>query len=97
LCADRFGETGFTRAFTGRTARGLVNSFFQDHTDAAPAGYPWIHHLTRPLRAVAAARGDAETLHLWAGQGWRLIRPLPATELVALLVAETATSSSAPR
>jgi nitronate monooxygenase len=49
-----------------------------------------VHHLTRPLRAAAAAQGDADTLHLWAGEGWRRIRQLPAAELVAQLAEELA-------
>jgi nitronate monooxygenase len=85
-----FRDTAFTRAFTGRTARGLVNNFLREHSATAPAGYPWVHHLTRPLRAAAASRGDAERLHLWAGAGWRGIRELPAGELVALLAEELA-------
>ena len=53
-----------------------------------PAGYPWVHHLTRPLRMAAAERGDADVLHLWAGENWRRIRDLPAGELVTRLGAE---------
>jgi nitronate monooxygenase len=86
----RFVSTRFTRAFTGRTARGLVNAFLAEHTAEAPTGYPWVHHLTRPLRAAASAQGDADRLHLWAGEGWRQIRDLPAAELVTLLAAELA-------
>jgi nitronate monooxygenase len=84
----RFDATAFTRAFTGRTARGLVNAFLSAHTAEAPAGYPWVHHLTRPLRTAAATQGDADRLHLWAGEGWRGIRELPAADLVALLAEE---------
>ncbi len=90
LLAGGYWATGFTRAFTGRTARGLVNGFFQEYTDGAPAGYPHVHHLTRPLRTAAAEQGDAEALHLWAGEGWRRIRPLPAAELMSTLGAEVA-------
>ncbi|SDZ11371.1 nitroalkane oxidase [Micromonospora pattaloongensis] len=90
LADPRFTATAFTRAFTGRTARGLVNDFLREHTADAPAAYPWVHHLTRPLRAAAAERGDADTVHLWTGQGWRDIRPLPAAELVATLAVELA-------
>ena len=62
----------------------------RQHTAEAPAGYPWVHHLTRPLRTAASAQGDADRLHLWAGDGWRQIRDLPAADLVTLLAAELA-------
>jgi nitronate monooxygenase len=85
LLSGDYTGTGFTRAFTGRTARGLVNAFVREHGEYAPAGYPWVHHLTRPIRAAAAEQGDADALHLWAGEGWRRIRQLPAADLVATL------------
>ncbi len=82
---DGARPTALTRAFTGRTARGLANRFLQDHSAAAPSAYPEIHHLTAPLRAAARGRGDADTLHLWAGQAYALAQPLPAAELVIQL------------
>jgi nitronate monooxygenase len=88
LANPAYTETGFTRAFTGRTARGLVNAFQAEHTAAAPAGYPWVHHLTRPVRTAAAEQGYADALHLWAGTGWQRLRPMPAADLVALLARE---------
>ncbi len=81
------GDTALTRAFTGRTARGIENRFLREHT-AAPSAYPDVHHLTAPLRAVARERGDAEGFHLWAGQAHELARELPAAELVRAIAAE---------
>lgn len=88
LLDPAYPETGFTRAFTGRTARTLVNGFVREHHAAAPVGYPWVHHLTRPLRAAAAQRDDPDGVHLWAGAGWTRMRPMPAGALVALLAEE---------
>jgi nitronate monooxygenase len=88
LTDPRFDRTAMTRAFTGRPARALVNAFLRDHDAAAPRGYPEVHHVTRPLRQAAAAAGDAEHLHLWAGEGWRRLRPMPAADLVRTLAAE---------
>jgi nitronate monooxygenase len=82
LVSPTLTTTAFTRAFTGRAARGLVNGFMRDNPHP-PAAYPWVHHLTRPLRVAAAERGDTDVLHLWAGENWRRIRELPAGELVA--------------
>src|SRR5215213_4654198 len=45
--------TALTRAFTGRTARGIVNKFMREHDAGAPSAYPEIHHVTAPLRAAA--------------------------------------------
>jgi len=77
--------TALTRAFTGRPARGLVNRFLVEQGPHAPAAYPQVHHMTRPLRAAAAAAGDVEGLHLWAGQTYTLAQEVPAAELVARL------------
>jgi nitronate monooxygenase len=82
------GETALTRAFTGRTARGIVNRFQREHTPGAPIGYPDVHHVTAPLRRAARERGDADGFHLWAGQAHPLAEPLPAAELVRRLAAE---------
>lgn len=83
-----FTRTELTRAFSGRLARGLVNRFMREHGRYAPAAYPQVHHLTAGLRKAAAAAGDAQGMALWAGQGHRLARTLPAGELVALLASE---------
>jgi len=84
----RFTRTASTRAFTGRPARALVNDFLLEHDVEAPRGYPEVHHLTRPLRTAAAAAGDADRLHLWAGEGWQRLRPMPAADLVRTIAAE---------
>ncbi|MDX6332589.1 MAG: nitronate monooxygenase [Streptomycetaceae bacterium] len=83
-----FTHTEFTRAFSGRPARGLVNRFMREHGPYAPAAYPQVHHLTSPLRKAAAAAGDPQAMALWAGQGHRLARDLPAGQLVELLADE---------
>lgn len=83
-----FARTELTRAFSGRPGRGLVNRFMREHGPYAPAGYPQIHHLTAGLRKAAAAVGDPQAMALWAGQGHRQARDLPAAELVALLMDE---------
>ena len=83
-----FVRTELTRAFSGRPARGLVNRFLREHGPYAPAAYPEVHHLTSPLRKKAAASGDAQGMALWAGQGHRLARELPAGQLVEVLAAE---------
>ncbi len=90
-----YARTELTRAFTGRPARALVNRFLREHGPYAPAAYPEVHHLTAPLRKAAAKAGDAQGLALWAGQGHRMARELPAGQLVEVLVAELAAARTA--
>ncbi len=75
-----------TRVFTGRTARGLVNRATRTWPDPPPA-YPEVHQLTRPLRAAAAKRGDAEEMSLWAGTSVVSVRRAPAGTLIADIMA----------
>lgn len=82
--------TKLTRAFTGRRARALVNEFMVEHDAVAPIAYPEIHYVTAPIRAAARARGDAETINLWAGQAYQLTREKPAAELVEELAHDLA-------
>jgi nitronate monooxygenase len=86
LAGDR--PTRITRAFSGRSARGIVNRFMQAHDSDAPAAYPEVHHVTSPLRAAARKAGDAEAINLWAGQAYTLARPLPAAAIVAEIASE---------
>lgn len=81
-------QTAYTRAFTGRTARGIRNRFLDRHSAEAPAGYPEVHHLTAPMRRAARAAGEPELVNLWAGQAYPLGRSLPAGELVRTLASE---------
>ncbi|MFD5098065.1 nitronate monooxygenase [Streptomyces albidochromogenes] len=84
-----FVRTELTRAFSGRPARGLVNRFMREHGPYAPAAYPQVHHITSGLRKAAAKAGDAQGMALWAGQGHRMAREMPAGQLVEVLAAET--------
>jgi nitronate monooxygenase len=85
-----FTDATVTRAFTGRPARALINGFVREHNDVAPAGYPEVHHVTRPIRAAASAAGDLDSMHLWAGARWRDVTEEPAADLVARLARELA-------
>ncbi|WP_432839359.1 nitronate monooxygenase [Dactylosporangium sp. CA-092794] len=75
-------ETVRTHAFTGRTARGLRNAFIDEYQPVAPFGYPALHHLTSPVRKAAAAAGDPERVHLWAGTGFRHATEEPAAGIL---------------
>jgi nitronate monooxygenase len=92
LRAARDDGTLLTRAFSGRMARGIANSFAVDMKEYAHKllPYPAQNNLTRPMRTAAAKHGDADHLSLWAGQAAPLARVMPAADLVALLVKESA-------
>ncbi|MCW2974306.1 MAG: 2-nitropropane dioxygenase [Thermoleophilia bacterium] len=78
--------TTFTRAFSGRTARGIVNGFVERHPDA-PFAYPQVHHATTPLRAASRAADDPDSVNLWAGTRHAEARAVPAAEVVRALAA----------
>lgn len=94
LADPAFTETSLTLAFTGRPARGLTNRFMIEHRDA-PAAYPEVHHMTKPLRAAATRAVDPEGMALWAGTGFRQAREIPAADLVADLRAEATEAGEA--
>jgi nitronate monooxygenase len=83
-------DTVVTRAFSGRSARGMVNRFIEDHGPHAPVAYPQVHHLTRPIRAAAAKAGDPEAMALWAGQGYPLAMDAPVAEVISTLAQQLA-------
>jgi nitronate monooxygenase len=89
LLEARFSDTILTRAYSGRFARGLANRFALRYSAAAPAAYPEVHHLTRPLRASATANDDDEVPNFWAGTRWRTVTSEPARQVVGRLAAET--------
>jgi nitronate monooxygenase len=80
--------TRLTRAFSGRTARGIENGFLLAHTEDAPAAYPEVHHLTSPMRKAAREAGLADYVNLWAGQAYPLTGTMPAGDLVRDLWAQ---------
>jgi nitronate monooxygenase len=81
-------ETVITRAFTGRPARGLRNAFIDAHEADAPLGYPAIHYLTSPLRKAAAAAGQSDYVHLWAGTGYRHATAEPTADILHRLAGD---------
>jgi len=89
--------TAITRAFSGRPARGLVNRFMREHGPHAPAAYPQLNNLTKPVRGAAGKAADPEAMSLWAGQTYARAEPKPAAELVRELAEEAHRSLDAAR
>lgn len=90
-------RTEITRAFTGRPARGLVNRFMREHGPHAPAAYPQLHNLTKPVRGAAGKVADPEAMSLWAGQTYAQAEPKPAAELVREFAEQARRSLDAAR
>ncbi|MDR3663412.1 MAG: nitronate monooxygenase [Mycobacterium sp.] len=85
LVDPRFTETVVTKAFSGRYARGLRNRFIDEHEQQAPLGYPEVHYLTSPVRKAAVQAGDPDGTNVWAGTGFRRIRPGSVADIMARL------------
>lgn len=84
-------ETGLSRAFTGRLARGLYNRFAKElkPLEANLAKYPAQTWLVAPLKEAAIKQGRYDLIALWAGQAAPLLKHNKAAELLASLVSET--------
>jgi nitronate monooxygenase len=84
-------NTGLSRAFTGRLARGVYNRFASEMRVHEPlfAKYPAHSWIVAPLRAAALAQGRHDLINLWAGQAAPLCRHHKAAELFASLVSES--------
>ena len=90
MLAARIDTTVITRAFSGRPARGLANTFTTQLTgkEGIILPFPLQNALTRPMRNAAAKLGEAGYQSLFCGQGVARARALPVAELVSRLVAE---------
>ncbi len=97
VLAARDDATVLTRAFSGRLARGVSNSFTTSMKGREPLflRFPAQNNLTRPMRSAAASQGITDYISLFAGQAASLAREIPAAELVDKLVRETATARAA--
>ena len=86
LLAAKSDATVITRAYSGRPARGLKNTFIELAAEDAILPYPWQNALTRQMRTAAAARNEPGFLSLWAGRGVTRCRFMPAAGLVHTLL-----------
>jgi nitronate monooxygenase len=92
---DSLGEaedeaTTVTDAFTGRPARGLRTALFDQIADSGleVPPYPLQQEMVLQLMAAGVERGELDVMIRLAGQGAPMVRPLPASRLVADLVSE---------
>jgi nitronate monooxygenase len=90
LLEAKTDTTVITRAYSGRPARGLTNTFIAMVAGKEQSILPFRQQndLTRPMRNAAGQQGIPDFISLWAGQGVARSRALPAADLVAALVSE---------
>ena len=83
-------EVVLTRAFSGKTARGVRNKFIEDlkRYEHVLPDYPYQHHLTKEIRRVASEQNNQEYMSLWSGQSPRLSREVTVKELIQSLQEE---------
>ena len=91
LFQEEAKNTGLSRAFTGRLARGIYHRFASEMKVHEPffAKYPAHSWIVAPLRAAALTQGRHDLVALWAGQAAPLCRYHKADELFASLIQET--------
>jgi nitronate monooxygenase len=69
-------STIMTKAFSGKYARGIRNTFMKEmeHKKDSVLPYPLQHDLTSGLRKEATARKNMGYMSLWAGQGVGMVK-----------------------
>ena len=77
--------TTLTKAFSGRLARGLENTFTRIMQDQTTLPFPIQNTLTGPLRQWAVAQNDAEYQSLWAGTAYAQVRSMTTKDLMQQL------------
>ncbi|MFJ8072012.1 NAD(P)H-dependent flavin oxidoreductase [Peribacillus sp. NPDC096447] len=83
-------QTTFTRAFSGKWARGIENKFIlemQKHERFLP-DFPVQNTLTQDIRKTSSAQNNQDFMSLWAGQGLRLATDHSATAIVKQTIDE---------
>lgn len=80
-------QTAITNVFSGKPARGLVNTLMHElgYLCDAVAPFPYAATEVNAIRAKAEARGDAGFTPLWCGQNPTGCRSVSATELTEAL------------
>ncbi|MBT06712.1 MAG: nitronate monooxygenase [Rhodospirillaceae bacterium] len=90
LLSGNYISTRITRAFSGRPARGIINSMmnYLDDTPENILPFPYQHSLTSKIRLEAARQGKSEYFSMWAGQGASMARGQNTGEIIAALARE---------
>jgi nitronate monooxygenase len=78
-------STTLTKAFSGRLARGLENTFTRTMQAKTTLPFPIQNTLTGPLRQWAVAQNSAEYQSLWAGKAYEQVRSMSTKDLMQQL------------
>lgn len=83
-------STVVTRAFSGKYARGIRNSFIEQHKEKEERlpMYPVQNVLTSKIRQEAAKQNKGEYMSLWAGQASSLAREEAAEQIIERVMVE---------
>ncbi|MCM3710407.1 NAD(P)H-dependent flavin oxidoreductase [Sporosarcina luteola] len=68
VLASTDNSTVLTKAFSGKSARGIRNEFIDITASVPIAPYPYQNDLTKKIRSQAAKLGKPEFMSLWAGE-----------------------------
>lgn len=82
-------DTVLTRAFSGRWARGIRNSFHDEIQQLSldyPA-YPILNTLTAPIRIASQKQGNTQLTTLWAGQSAAMATQKSSAKIFRSLIA----------
>ncbi|MBS4191852.1 nitronate monooxygenase [Bacillus sp. FJAT-49705] len=82
-------QTTFTKAFSGKLARGINNRFIKEMRNQTVMPFPLQNDMTGPIRKHAAKLEEADFMSLWAGQGVRMAKERTVKELMNELTEET--------
>lgn len=90
LLTQRQDSTTLTRAFSGKLARGIRNSFINcmENKKNAILDYPIQNALTSNFRKKAYENGNIEFMSLWAGQSVHLSRGVSVNKLMEQVIFE---------
>jgi nitronate monooxygenase len=99
LLDAKMDNTVITRAYSGRPARGIPNTFIAMVAGKEDSILPFRQQndLTRPMRNASGGQGTPEFISLWAGQGVTRSRALPAARLVETLMEEASRAAADQR
>ncbi len=82
--------TAITNVFSGRPARGILNSYIREAGPMSEStlAFPYAATLVAPLRAASEKSGSQQYMQMWSGQAAGIVRPMPADQFTRNLAAD---------
>jgi nitronate monooxygenase len=82
-------DTVYSKAFSGRSARTIVNDYAREMSDVTDwPDFPLMNTVTGPLRAASAKAGRPDAVSLWSGQGAGMVIESTTKEVFERLLSE---------